>query len=300
MRLLPTMVPCAETCLPRLAHSRLMKELSARQVLKRQSGCITQIRTKFFVATFPVQDGRALEEGSFVIPGVSGSGACIRLDYLDPGGALTGKLLPSGNRLDRLQIEGVGEIDVSLVDAFNPVVYVRAVDLGRTALEPPEELDADKDLMAKLDQIRRAGGVVMGLANAPAEVPLSNPKVAMVGEPGTFSALDGSIHAGSNYDIAVRIVSMGNVHRAVTLTGAMCVATAVRIDGTIPNEFAAGSGTTLVGNPSGLLPVEADVRTEETGELRAVSTTTYRTQRRIMEGAVLYPKRLLNEQRQVF
>ena len=87
--------------------------------------------------------------------------------------------------------------------------------------------------------------------------------------------------------IAVRIVSMEKVHRAVTLTGAMCLATAVRIPGTIPNEHSKNNGTILIGNPSGLLPVEADVFVDDNGVPQARSATTFRTQRRIMEGSVL-------------
>ena len=66
---------------------------------------------------------------------------------------------------------------------------------------------------------------------------------------------------------------MQNVHRAVTLTGAMCLATAVRIPGTITHELALAGAPTLIGNPSGLLPVEADVR-ESAGGFEAVSATT--------------------------
>ena len=241
-----------------------------------------------FIATFPVKDGKSVEEGTFEIPGVSTKGAKIRLDYFDLGGAATGSLLPSGNVRDVLSVDCVGEIDVSMVDASNPVAFVRAEDLGRTALEAPADLDADRDLMVKLDKIRRAASVAMGMSDRPETAILSNPKIALLGPPGAFTALDGRSYEANSYQIAVRIVSMGNVHRAVTLTGAMCLATALRIPGTIAHELAAERQATLIGNPSGLLPVEAEVRATDDG-FEAVSATTYRTQRRLMEGSILVP-----------
>lgn len=250
---------------------------------------------KLLAATFAVENGRVIETGDFAIPGVSGSGAKIRLDYFEPGGAATGFLLPSGNVRDLLTVDDLGSIEVSLVDASNPVVFVGAADLGKTALEAPADLDADTALMATLEQIRRAGSVAMGMSATPDAAKLSNPKVAMVGAPQPFTGLDGRRYQKADYHIAVRIVSMGNMHRAVTLTGAMCVATAVRIPGTIAHDIARASDTTLVGNPSGLLPVEAKIRETCQGH-EVVSTTTYRTQRRIMEGCVLFPSAFLRKE----
>jgi len=248
---------------------------------------------KLYTATFPTRGGKAVEAGDFQIPGVAGSGARIRLDYLAPGGAVTGALLPSGNARDVLMVDGVGEIEVSLVDASNPVVYVRAADVGKTALELPAVLDADAAVMQTLERIRRAGAVAMGMCTTPDAAKLSNPKIAMIAAPAEFAALDGRVYTGDEYHVAVRIVSMGNVHRAVTLTGAMCLAVAVRIPGTITHDIALGGAPTLIGNPSGLLPVEAEVRTAADG-FEAVSATTYRTQRRLMEGAVLYPAEFID------
>jgi hypothetical protein len=243
-------------------------------------------------ATFAVSNGTAVEAGDFEIPGVPGTGAKIKLDYFNPGGSVTGALLPSGTVRDVLSVDGVGEIEVSMVDASNPVVFVKASDVGKTAMELPADLDTDVDTMAKLDKIRRAASVAMGMSDRADTAILSNPKIALIAKPDAFTALDGRSYAAGDYHIAVRIVSMGNVHRAVTLTGAMCLATAVRIPGTLAHELAVQADTTLIGNPSGLLPVEADVQSTSNG-FEAVSATTYRTQRRLMEGAVLVPQEML-------
>lgn len=93
-------------------------------------------------ATFPVAAGRSVERGKLVIPGVSGAGAPVRLDFLDPGGASTGRLLPTGHASDILAVPGFGKVSVSLVDAANACVFVEAATLGLAGTELPDELDA--------------------------------------------------------------------------------------------------------------------------------------------------------------
>lgn len=245
---------------------------------------------QIYHARFPTRDGRALEAGDFMIPGVAVGGARIALDFLDPGGAATGRLLPTGNPVDRLEVPGVGALDASLVDAANPVVFVRASDMGCSGAELPDRLDADSALMDRMDAVRRAGGVAMGMASSAEAVKLSNPKVAIVAAPTPFTAVDGTIHPAESHDVSVRLISMGNFHRAVTLTGGMCTAVAARIPGTIVADLSGGTGETLrIGNPSGILPVSAKVEAGTEGPV-AISAGTFRTQRRIMEGFVLYPR----------
>ena len=248
---------------------------------------------KVFHARFAVQDGKAVEAGDFQIPGVPGTGARITLGYQDPGGAATSGVLPSGKVRDQLDVPGLGEIEVSLVDATNPVVFVRASDLGYTATEVPEVLEADPSLLQRLDTIRRQGGVLMGMAESTEAVHLANPKVALVGPAAPFTALDGNNYTPESHDLAVRIVSMERMHRAITLTGAMCTVAAVGVEGSIPYEFATSCAPLRIGNPSGVLPVEANICNEGNGRFTAVSVTSYRTQRRLMEGSVLVPSRLL-------
>ena len=240
-------------------------------------------------ARFPLAEGKAVEQGDVSIPGVSGTGAPVVLEFLTPGGAATGRLLPTGNAMDELTVDGIGKVGASLIDAANPVVYVRAEDLGKTATELPDALDGDRDLMTKIEAIRRAGAVAMGMARSTADVKRSNPKVAILGSARRFTSLDGEIHGPHTHDLSVRLVSMGNFHRAITLTGGMCTAVAAQVPGSLVKEIANVSGRDLrIGTPSGVLTVTADVRTGSDGP-EAVTAGTFRTQRRIMEGAVLYP-----------
>jgi 2-methylaconitate cis-trans-isomerase PrpF len=246
---------------------------------------------KIYEARFPVKDGMAVDEGNFVMPGVGGSGAKVTLHYLDPGGAVTGALMPTSHERDHIEVEGLGRVEVSLIDAAGAVVFLDAADMGYEATERPEALDADPDFMSRMDEIRRKGAVQMGMTNRPEDAPLSAPKVGIVGPPAAFTALDGTEYGPDDMDLSFRVISMEKVHRAVPGTNGMCIAAAARIEGTIPHGLARNHAPIRVGNPSGVLPVDADVSREDDGRWSVRVITVYRTQRRLMEGSVLVPDR---------
>ena len=249
---------------------------------------------KIYHASFPVTNGKAVTTGNFEIPGVTGTGAQIKLDYLDPGGAATGKLLPTDQARTTLDVMEVGSIEVSLVDAANPVVFARATDLGIDGTEHPSDLDAQTSWMAKLEKIRCAAAIAMGIAATAKDVAPSIPKLALLAAAQPFVALDGRSYTAADSHMLVRFVSMGNIHLALPLTGAMCIAVAAAIDGTLAHEFGGKETELLLGNPSGVLPVQAKVRAHR-DTYEAISATTYRTQRRLMEGAILCPSHYLQD-----
>ncbi len=245
---------------------------------------------KIMQAHFPVRDGRAVVSGDFVLPGVSGTGARIRVDILDPGGSVTGRLLPTGRTTEDLVV-GNRRFRVSMVDAAKPAVFLDAADLGLTATESPEAIEADPDRMALLDAIRRAAGVAMGIAATPEAVPLANPGVAIVAAPAPFRALDGREWPAESHDLAIRMLSMERAHRAVPLTGGFCTAVAAAIPGTLLHALARADrrgGELRLATPSGILTLGADVVAQDTG-VKAVSAGVFRTARRLMQGAVAIP-----------
>lgn len=253
---------------------------------------IHQVNTRKIIhARFPVRSGRAEVRGDFAIAGVPGTGARIRLDFLSPGGSQCTGLLPTGNPVDVLDIAGFGPLRASLVDAANPAVFVGARDLGLAGGEAPEAIEARADLMALLDRIRRAGGVAMGLAATEAAVSLANPRVALVAGPTAACTLNGETLDPAGHNVTIRMLSMERAHRAVPMTGAMGLAVACRIEGSIPHALAtrgARPEEIRVAHPSGTLTVGAEVRRDNTGWY-ADSAVVFRTARRLMQGAVAIP-----------
>lgn len=256
---------------------------------------------KIIVARFPMDGDTAAVDGDLALDGVAGTGAPIRLEFMAPGGARTGRLLPTGRAMDDLDVEGVGRVAVSLVDAANPCVLVAAEAVGATATETPTELEANKPLLARLERIRRAGSVAMGIApDAEAAGRMSAPFVAIVAAPHAMTTLSGRTLAPADMDILVRVISSGQPHRATPLTGAMCLAVATRVPGSLAAGMAQGlardASRIRIAHPSGIIDVDAKVVAAKqdrasppaTANVHAEYAAVYRTARRLFEGRVLY------------
>jgi len=248
--------------------------------------------SKIIRSTFPLQDGRAAVDGDQAIPGVAGTGAPVRLDFLSPGGAITGRLLPTGNVSDRLEVAGVGPVDVSIVDAGAACVFVRAADIGLTGTELPDALDANHTMLERLQAIRRAGAVAMGLAQdeQQAAANIGIPAIGFVAPPADAPTLSGEPIAAGEVDLTVRFLSNGQPHRALPVTSSLCTAVAARILGTLPNQALGreSSGALRFGMPSGVLTVDADVGQTD-GVWTARSGAFYRTARRLFDGRIYVP-----------
>ena len=243
---------------------------------------------KIIHARFQVRGGKAETAGDFIIPGVSAPGSRIRLDFLDPAGAVTGRLLPTGRAVDEVELDDGRRFEVSIIDATSLVVYLDARALSLTGAESPDEIEAAPDVMHTLEALRRQAGVAARLAGAAAAIGLQTPRIALVAPPTSFRSLDGDIFAEDQFDVATRMLSMQRVHRAAPGTGGLNLAVACQIGGTIPARVArsAGAGGELrVGTPSGVVSVGAVVR-EHDGGWVADSAVLCRTARRLMQGEV--------------
>jgi hypothetical protein len=247
---------------------------------------------KVIHALFPMDDGLAAVDGDLAIPGVSGTGAPVRLEFRDPGGATTGKLLPTGNVADTLDVPGVGRLQVSMVDAANACVFVRAADVGLTGTELPDALEANAEVMKKLAAIRLAASVAMGIAPNEEEAAKKRvvPFVGFVSPPQDAKTLSGEIIHGADVDLTGRMISNAQPHRALPLTASLCMAVAARLEGSVVHEAARATDDPdreiRIAMPSGVLVVAATVR-RENGAWRAEQGAFYRTQRRMFEGHVL-------------
>lgn len=242
---------------------------------------------KIIHSRFQVRDGKPVVRGDFVIAGVAGAGDMVRLDYRDPGGALTGKLLPTGKVIDTIDMGDGTTVEASLIDSSNACVFIEAGAVGLSGTEGPEAIEGMADVMARLDAVRRRAGVLMGFGATPEALGQFNPRIAVVSAPADFTSLDGQVQSAASHDIATRMLSMGRPHRAVPLASALCLGVAARIEGTLPHRLATtGDGVTVrVGNPSGVIAVGADVVRDRDG-WRAESAASFRTARRLMQGQV--------------
>ncbi len=241
---------------------------------------------KIIIARFPVQSGMLAAEGDFALDGVAGTAAPIKLEFVEPGGAKTGHLLPTGSPVDSLDVPGLGPIAASCIDAANPCVFVAASDLGLTGTELPTALERDALFLERMEAIRQAASVAMGLTAdlAAAKQLASIPKVAMIAAPQSAPTLSGRMIEAHEIDIAVRMISVGQPHRAVPITGAVCLAVAARVPGTIPHRLCANAeGPIRIGHASGSILVDATVL-----DGKALNGAVFRSARRLFEGNVLY------------
>ena len=245
------------------------------------------------LAHLPVQDGQPVEDGDFHLAGVAFPGAEIVLDFLDPGGETA--LLPTGQPTDRLEVPELGVIEASLINAGNPTIFVRAADLGLTGTESPSEFNRDTTLLARCEAIRAQGAVAMGLAtrteDATAHRP-HTPKLAFVAPARAYRATDGSLIGADTVDLTARILSMGKLHHAFTATGAIALAVAAMLPGSLAWDALgaplATGAEVRIGHAAGVMAVGAMVVSDH-GQWRAEKVTTQRSARRLMEGWVYIP-----------
>lgn len=241
--------------------------------------------------SLPVRDDGTPEyAGEFKVHGVPGTAARIRSRFRDPGGSVTGAVFPTGNRRDVLDVPGVGEVEVSLVDVSNPCVFARASDLGMTATETPAEIDGDEELLADLERVRSAAAERLGFvadATDATERSPGIPKMTVVGERSAYRTVGGRTVDPGEFDLLARIMSMQKAHHVYAVTGAMCTATAATFPDTIPNEFVADDAvdSVTIGHPKGTMTVGvgADVDSED-----IAYTEMDRTARKLMVGDLFY------------
>ena len=263
-------------------------KVSGREALVRIHNTNTK---KIIHAHFALDDGLAAVDGDLAIPGVAGTGAPVRLEFREPGGATTGELLPTGNVVDTLDVPGVGKIKASLIDAANATCFLDAVDLGLKGTEMPEELDAAADLLDKLAKIRIAASVAMGIGRDAAEAAKKRtvPFVGFVSGPQDARSLSGETIKSADVDLTARMLSNGQPHRALPLTVSLCTAVAARLEGSLVNRVArpgSSPGAEIrIAMPSGVLVVAASVK-KANGQWHAEQGAFYRTQRRLFDGYV--------------
>ena len=187
--------------------------------------------------TIEVDDkGMFSEAGTHRISGFSGSGSRIKMNFVEPAGAMTGSLFPSGTRQNDITVDWPDQdttvtVKASLVDSANPFVFVQL----STMPEMYRELGPDSAASLELiEAIRCEGAVLFGLAPTTdaAHLVRATPKIVVLSPSAevTFGEPPANIHATA--------FTMGKVHPSLQLTGAVCLGTAVGTSGTIASKLA--------------------------------------------------------------
>jgi 2-methylaconitate cis-trans-isomerase PrpF len=257
---------------------------------------IHQLNTdKLITAEVPVKNGRFNEDGDYAIAGVPRTYSRITLRFADPGGSLTGKLFPTGNRRDAIEIPGHGSIAITIIDAANPVVLVRAEEIGLRGTEI-DEIDASDDIKATLETIRCKAAVLVGLAASEEEATQRSqavPKIAFIAASKPYTTTAGSPLTAKEIDIVGRIMSMGTLHRSFAVSGGVSTAGAAMIPGTVAYDLleadAHRKDLLRIGHPGGVVDIGAiiDIDGDHCAYQEAVIG---RTARRLLEGHVLVPE----------
>ncbi len=252
---------------------------------------------KRIVAHVPMRAGEVVEDGDFELDGVTFPAAEIRIEFMDPGGGEEGgeggAMFPTGNLVDTLHV-GTGAVPATLITAGNPTIFVAAESLGFGGAELQDAINFDAAVLARCEAVRSAGAVAMGIAATVEEATtrkLHVPKLAFVSRPQAYTASSGRAVAASDIDLTARILSMGKLHHAMTGTGAVAIAVAAAIPGTIVHQHlrpGAKPERIRFGHPSGTLAVGAEA-VQQGGEWKVSKAVMSRSARRLMEGWVLVP-----------
>jgi 2-methylaconitate cis-trans-isomerase PrpF len=247
---------------------------------------------KIIEADVHTADGCVEYDGDFAIAGVPGTAAPVKLKFVDPAGTLGRGLLPTGNAVDVLEVPGFGPVEVSIVDAANPLVFARAKDLGLTGTELPDELNADAAKLDLLEKVRGLAAVKLGLVDdytRSAWVTPGIPKMTFVAEPGDYVTPDGKEIRADQIDLLSHMMSMQKTHPSYAMTGAMCTAAAAVVPGSIVRQvLRPGADTQFIriGHPAGILECGVDYR--ENGGVPVIDDTFgFRTANLLMEGTAI-------------
>jgi probable AcnD-accessory protein PrpF len=250
---------------------------------------------KTIIAHVPVTNGEVQETGDFELDGVTFPAAEIVLEFLDPSddGEEGGSMFPTGNLVDALEVPGIGTLQATMISAGIPTVFVKAEEIGYQGTELREQINTDPQALAKLEAIRVAGALRMGLIKTPEEAATRQhtPKIAFISPPKDYVSSSGKTVKAGDVDLLVRAVSMGKLHHAMMGTAAVAIGTAAAIPGTLVNLAAGGGERNAVrfGHPSGTLRVGAEAQQEQ-GEWVVKKAIMSRSARILMEGWVRVPQ----------
>ena len=249
---------------------------------------------KYINVTVPIdpETHTFAQDGDCHIAGVDGTAAELKVDFLNPTGSKTGKLLPTGKTLDVLDIPGHGPIEATILDVSNPIVLVRAEDIGMKGTEMPEEINSNKEVCDLLEKIRGTACVKMGFAKDLKDATENQPAVPKVGfftKPVSYMDIEKGEVKAEEMDVCARVISVFKCHKACPLTSAGSIAVAAFLEGSLLQKVlgapSPGQNIVRIGHPSGVMTMYPTI-VKDNGEVKVPGVAVQRTARRIMEGTL--------------
>lgn len=252
---------------------------------------------KYINVTVPIDPDthNFAQDGECEIAGVDGTAAELKVDFLNPAGSKTGKLLPTGKTLDVLDIPGHGKIEATILDVSNPLVLVRAEDIGMKGTELPDDVNNNKTVCELLEKIRGTAACMMGFAKDLKDAEANSPAVPKVGfftAPVNYTDIAGKNVNASKMDICARVISVFKCHKACPLTAASAISVASQLDGSIIQKVLgaeiSGRETIRIGHPSGIMTMIPTITRhgDDMTKTEVPGVAVQRTARRIMEGTL--------------
>lgn len=240
---------------------------------------------KLIIAEVEVENGQVKKEGSCSIPGVPGKGSPIYLSFTRAEGAVTGKLFPTENPIDMIKTKD-RLIQVSIIDVANPLVFVRAQDIGLNGSELPTDYSQEK--LNELEEIRSIAAEMCQFSDKKSATVKSPavPKMTLIAPPMDYVDLNGSERKASEMDLMIRMMSMQKPHQALAITGAICATAGAYLQETILSEMVNIKQEIFrLAHPAGIMETKVDFLA---GHIRAIKVV--RTARIILEGYVYTKK----------
>ena len=264
------------------------------------SGDLTSVRIyntntdKVIISDVCTKGGFVNYQGDFSIAGVPGTAAPVKLHFVKPAGAVTNKLLPTGNPSDILDVPEVGKVEVSIVDAANPLAFISGKDIGLSPDILPTEIDSNPELLRKLELIRGAAAVKCGFIEdytQSAVLSSTVPKLTIVFDAEDYKTSGGDLIRKDDIDIISKMMSMQKAHPTYAMTGAMCTVAAAAIKGTVVGKHLKSelpAETELkIGHPGGIIPAGVVSKTDD-GVVSIEEAYGFRTANLLMDGSAYY------------
>jgi 2-methylaconitate cis-trans-isomerase PrpF len=242
----------------------------------------------------PVIQGKARVSGGYAMPGVVQTGAMLRVSIVQPGGEMTGKLMPLGKTTKI--VSGTKTRTVTFSDLINPFIFLSGADLGLAGDETHRELAGRQAILDEINLIRDRMAVVAGMAGDEQDARQNKPnvpKIAVLAPPRDYVTTGGETVRKEEADILVKAVSLRKLHRTCPASGLYNLAAVTLMEGSVPHRiagFPAGVRERMVriGHPEGVVEVRARL-TQDGAAVESVGME--RTARRIMKGELFIPDR---------